>query len=144
MTENTKKHLQLIQAVVTRLAQNSFSMKGWAVTLVVGILALAAKECDWWYLPIALIPSLIFWGLDAYYLRQERLFRKLYDAIRKMPQDVFDSDPFTMDTSPYKNQIESWWATCWSKTVRWLYGPIVSLVLILSSLKFFLCSNCIH
>src|SRR5215831_11819226 len=84
MDENTIKHLQLIQAVITRLAQNSFAYKGWAITLVAAIFALAVKEVRSPYLLIvALLPTIAFWGLDAYYLRQERLFRALYNAVRQ-------------------------------------------------------------
>jgi len=32
--ENKVKHLEMIQAVIARMATNSFMFKGWAVTLV--------------------------------------------------------------------------------------------------------------
>ena len=35
-------HLQMIQGVISRMASNSFALKGWAVTLVAGIFALAS------------------------------------------------------------------------------------------------------
>ena len=31
------KHLELVQSVINRMASNSFMLKGWAVTLVAGI-----------------------------------------------------------------------------------------------------------
>ena len=31
------KHLEMIQGVISRMANNSFMLKGWAVTLVAGI-----------------------------------------------------------------------------------------------------------
>ena len=34
---------------------------------------------------VALAPTLIFWGLDAYYLWNERLFRALYATRRAGP-----------------------------------------------------------
>ena len=46
--ENYRKHLEIIQGVINRMASNSFSLKGWAVTLVVGIFTLFEKilrEC---------------------------------------------------------------------------------------------------
>ena len=43
MVARTKiAHLQMIQAVITRLAGNSFMVKRWSLTLVVALLALAA------------------------------------------------------------------------------------------------------
>jgi hypothetical protein len=130
MTEHTVKHLELIQAVITRLAQNSFAYKGWSVVIVSAIFALAAKEISPRYLLIALIPTLAFWGLDAYYLRQERLFRKHYDAVRMAGHADLKRNPFSMDTFPYSAQVATWWAICRSKTLRWLYGPIVLVILV--------------
>ena len=42
--DTEQKHLELIQGVITRLAQNSFLLKGWSVTLVAAILTLASKN----------------------------------------------------------------------------------------------------
>ena len=129
MSEEQAKHLELVQAVVRRLAQNSFAYKGWTIVLVSAIFALATKQTRPEYLLVALIPAIAFWGLDAYYLRQERLFRKLYDAARRAPRSEFEVDPFTMDTTPHADQAPSWWGTCWSRTIAWLYGPMVLLIL---------------
>ena len=74
---NRIKHLEMIQGVINRMASNSFMLKGWAVTLVAGIFALASKGTDKLYFLIAYIPIVVFWGLDSYYLLQERLYRDL-------------------------------------------------------------------
>ena len=130
------KHLELIQAVINRLAQNSFSYKGWAITLVAALFALGAKESSPQYLLVALLPTIVFWGLDAYYLRQERLFRKFYDSVRVMPHEGWTRNPFSMDTSPYNDQVATWWKVCWSNTIGWLYGPMVLVISIVTSLAF--------
>ncbi len=80
--ESKLKHLEMIQAVVNRMASNSFLLKGWSVTLVSALLALAAANSDRRFVFVAVLPLLMFWLLDAYFLRQERLFRKLYDKVR--------------------------------------------------------------
>ena len=72
--ENKIKHLELIQGVINRMAGNSFALKGWAVTLIAGIFALASKDADKIYFLVAYIPITVFWGLDSYYLLQERLY----------------------------------------------------------------------
>ena len=65
--ENSKiRHLEMIQGVINRMAGNSFKLKGWAVTLVAGIFALASRDTDKLYFLIAYIPIVIFWGLDSY------------------------------------------------------------------------------
>lgn len=64
-TEPNDKHLALVQGVVNRLAGNSFALKGWSVTLVSALLALAAKDADTWLVAIALLPTLTFGGWMA-------------------------------------------------------------------------------
>lgn len=44
--ERKINHLGMIQGVINRMASNSFALKGWAVTLVVGIFVLAGKDAD--------------------------------------------------------------------------------------------------
>lgn len=133
MEKSTVRHLELIQAVVSRLAQNSFAYKGWAVALVAAIFVLAtAKEMNPCFFLIALIPTIVFWSLDAYYLRQERLFRELYNKVRKAEQSELDSDPFSMNTKPFNEEVETWWQTFCSPTIARLYGPI-SIVIVLSA-----------
>jgi hypothetical protein len=124
------KHLEMIQAIVSRLAGNSFSIKGWSVTLVSALFALAAKDANVQYAAMALLPALCFWGLDGYYLRQERLFRKLYDKVR---QNHLDNPPqlgqlFSMDTSEFGTLVPSWAKTLFSKSIFWLHAPIVAAV----------------
>lgn len=94
--ENKRKHLEMIQNVISRISANSFSIKGWAVTLVAGIFALASKDADKSYFLVAYVPIIIFWGLDSYYLLQERLFRALYNKVRILKEEEID---FSMDIS---------------------------------------------
>lgn len=121
--ENKIKHLELIQGVINRMASNSFSLKGWAVTLVAGIFALSAKDTDKLYFLIAYIPIIIFWGLDSYYLLQERLYRALYDKIRLLSESEID---FSMKASPKEfNAPKNTFSSCiFSKTEIWFYLPL--------------------
>jgi len=43
------------------------------------MLALAAKDTRFLFVYLAYFSAIAFWGLDGYFLHQERLFRKLYD-----------------------------------------------------------------
>ena len=40
------KHLEFIQAVITRCATTSFVIKGWTLSIVAAVLALVAKQID--------------------------------------------------------------------------------------------------
>ena len=117
------KHLELIQGVVNRLATDSFRIKGWAVILVSAILVLLVRESRADLAGLGLIPVLFFWGLDGYFLRQERLFRDLYDHVRLLEDDQVD---FSMDTSSF---CQSWLAATLSVTLSLFYGALAIAVI---------------
>ena len=129
MNNETIKHLELIQGVVNRMAQVSFILKGWTVTLVVALFAVVANGTDWRYVLFGLVPVCVFWGLDAYYLRQERLFRYLYDKVR-LGSTESTVPFFSMDTSIVEGSIASWWRTLFSKTLLGLYGTLAVITII--------------
>jgi len=62
------KHLEFIQAAIGRMATNSSLFKGWAVTIAAGLAAFVTVNTKAVVLVIALISTLMFWGLDGYYL----------------------------------------------------------------------------
>ena len=131
--EHQVKHLEFIQAVITRMAHNSFLLKGWSVTLVAAIFALAARDANEAYAVLAFFPGLAFWGLDAYYLRQERLFRKLYDAVREGQRD---NKRYAMSTADWLGEVESWWSTACSGTVAGLHGMIIAVVAVVTAVSY--------
>ena len=45
--ENKYKHMDYIQSAISRMASNSFYLKGWNVTIIAAIVALSFKESDW-------------------------------------------------------------------------------------------------
>jgi hypothetical protein len=63
------KHLELIQAVVRRLGNDGFLMKGWALTVAGAFYGFAINKSKWQLAVAALVPTAIFWGLDSYFLR---------------------------------------------------------------------------
>lgn len=80
--DNRIKHLEMIQAVIGRLGNDSFLVKGWAITVAGAFLGFAVNS-DKAYLALAsVVPTVFFWNLDTYYLWAERLFRILYDDVR--------------------------------------------------------------
>lgn len=127
-SEEKIAYLGMIQAVISRMANNSFLLKGWTITLVAAIFALAAKDARLAFLVIGFLPSASFWGLDAYFLRQERLFRKIYEAAARNHTALVD---FSMDTRPCNDKVPSFCETFWSKTLVWFYLPILILLVLL-------------
>lgn len=121
--EINDKHLSLIQGVVNRLAANSFALKGWSVTLVAALLALAGKDADPWLVAVALLPALTFWGLDGYFLAQERLFRGLYNKLIDPEQCV---PAFSMKTESLT--AAGWLAAIFSRTLLLFHGVVLSVI----------------
>lgn len=91
------KHLEMIQTIIARLGSDSFLVKGWAVAATGVFLGFAVgNDQPWLALPSVLITAM-FWGLDTYYLRSERLFRLLYDRVRELDRN--DYEPFAMNAT---------------------------------------------
>lgn len=142
--EDATKHLEFIQNVITRMASNSFLLKGWTVTLVAALFALAAQNTNPGFVVLAFFPAIAFWILDAFYLRQERLFRKLYDDIRAKNEDIIQSEgPFSMNTEPFKDKVESWRDIMFSPTLRIFYVMIILTIVVLAITFFVKSDPCI-
>ena len=112
------KHLEFIQAVIARLSSGSFFMKGWGLTVTGAIYGFAANSLSWRTCIVGLLPALAFWFLDAYFLRQERLFRRLYEDARRFDGSV---PPFSMDTTRYQH-LETLRSAAFSRTLAPFYG----------------------
>ncbi|MFE0737885.1 hypothetical protein [Streptomyces sp. NPDC058855] len=115
------KHLEMIQAIVTRLANGSFLIKGWTMTIAGVFFGLAASNLSWKLTVSGMIPLFGFWLLDGYYLRQERLFRKLYDDVREPAVTV---ESFSMNTASYYSNVP-WWGVVRSHTLVNFYGVLL-------------------
>lgn len=91
-SEDVRQHLSFIQGVITRMNSNSFSMKGWMVAIVSALCAVYASnpnsEASYVYFIAAIIADILFCFLDAYYLKMEKEYRKLYDKVLKSPEET--------------------------------------------------------
>lgn len=132
---NKHTHLQIIQGVVNRLSQNSFLLKGWSVALVSAMFALAAKYSQLLFVYLAYFPAISFWCLDGYFLRQERLFRKLYDRVRVLSDEEID---FSMNTHVVEGQVKSWAEVTLSKTLRVFHGVLLISIVLVTFVSIFL------
>ena len=91
--EERRQHLAFIQDVITRMNSNSFSLKGLMITIVAALVAFTVnddnRETAVFYLAIALLLVLLFWFLDAYYLKMEKQYRMLYDDAVKDKAELY-------------------------------------------------------
>lgn len=89
------KHLEITQGIINRLANNSFLIKGWSMTILAAAILFIARSNGSYsaFLTLSfIIPVLTFWMLDGYFLWQERLFRGIYNDVRRQDDTSFEMD----------------------------------------------------
>ncbi len=127
-----------IQHIINRMATNSFIIKGWTVAVLGIILLLNGTR---YQASIAVFALLVFWYLDAYFLRQKKTYRVLYDEIVDNKLNIGD-EFFDIRTARYEAGIEVPRSSklMLSKTLLIFYGSILALtcayVGILSALSY--------
>jgi hypothetical protein len=115
------QHLQFIQAVIARMATNSFLFKGWAITIAAGLSAFAAVESRAALLVLVLVSTTLFWGLDGYYLWLERCFIALHVKVAAQSEEQIN---FSM-TPDKTNAPSRWFKTCLRPHLWLFYGAII-------------------
>ncbi len=129
--QNKIRHLEFIQNIINRMANNSFIIKGWAITLVAALFALSSKDTNKNYIVISFLPVIVFWILDGYFLSRERAFRCLYDKVRNLDDKDID---FSLDISEFKDRKNNWFLSIFSHTILFFYASLISVMLIVSYL----------
>jgi hypothetical protein len=129
-TDYLFEEVKLIQGVINRMANNSFFIKGWAITLVVATFLFKGFGM---YQFVAFLPWFLFWYLDAYFLRLERLYRESYNWVvlnrRKRKEFLLDLNVKTLEIR-FGPGIESIPRTMASKTLRTFYGLLLLMIII--------------
>jgi len=115
-------HLTMLQGVIARMGANSFTLKALSATFGSAAVAVMAtvEEPSPYYAVAAMIPMVIFWLMDAQYLRYERAYRRLYDHVRKgeeVEAYSLEAAPFMQDTASVLRLAVSW-------SVSWFYLAI--------------------
>lgn len=127
------RHLDTIQTVITRLETNTFHIKAIAGTIVAAVLAYAGaiENPSKWLAAAGMVPAVVFWFLDAQYLRLGRLFRKLFDGVRR--GEI--TEPFDMDFTRYNDAVDdviliafSWSVMCFYLTLIIVMGVLAFVI----------------
>lgn len=125
VNESRIRYLEAIQRVIDRLSNTSFILKGWAVSLVAGLMALSASGTNQGYVLIAYIPTVVFWLLDAYFLMMERQYRKLFEKNSDLAQKL---ERFTLKRD--KATFAMFADAAMSITMLMAYIPLIASTLI--------------
>lgn len=103
------KQLEMIQAIINRLANNSFLIKGWFITVVTAGLGLYFQFKTFDLLYLVLFVIFMFWYLDAFYLREERIFRAIYEdkALMKNVGKNSKNIDLRINRKKYANHVDN-------------------------------------
>ena len=103
-------HINMLQGIISRMANNSANCKTWAITIVSAILVLYADEkIEQQRLWVCYIPICLFFFLDCYYLGLERQTIKKQSAFinkvnsgENITTEIFSMESITGGSDPYK------------------------------------------
>lgn len=134
------KEVELIQDAIAKASKNSFVVKGWAISIVAVLLALLPEAVNKFFIAaVAIVSTISFWYLDAFYLRVDRLFRKKYDWVIANRMDsgkfIFDMNPYNMDMlksdpNGKVKAIPNVFCIMFSHTLLLFYLPLIALTVV--------------
>jgi len=128
-------HLQMIQDVISRMARCSFQLKQWSIVVFAAILTFSITMpedgvsypyTDFLLGVLITSPFIGFGLLDAFYLNQERAYRKLFNQVRMQKTTDFNMVGCVSKVS--------YWSSVFSVTIIWFYlveGVFLFLVFLL-------------
>lgn len=129
------KEIDLIESCITRMSKNSFSCKGWNLTLVAGAFSLVPENINRWYICIVILCiDLCFWWLDSFYVLQEQKYRDKYEwVINKRIEGntdyLYDLNPNNKNMILNMKQERKQYKAAFSKTLFPMYGGIAVLII---------------
>jgi hypothetical protein len=123
------KETEFVQKIITRMGTNSFLIKGWSVTLVVASLLIKGTPYHHF---VAFVPWVVFWFLDAYFLRLEKLYRVYYDWLIKHrltnEENLLDMHCGRLEER-FGKEVPCLVQTAFSKTLRVFYGILGFIII---------------
>lgn len=127
--EYKRQHLEFIQGAINRMASNSFQIKGFTVAVVAILGSLYTANREYFCILSALLATILFALIDAYYLQLERKYRQLYDeSVKMMDNDSLSLEEiYNMDVSEIK---KSYCKALFSRSLCVPYLPILILIAI--------------
>lgn len=137
--EEIHKEMDLIQACITRMADNSFRLKELYITLLAAaVTVMVSKECDWLAISIILLfVTIVFWGLDAFFLKMETLYRWKYEWV--IEKRLTGVRVFLYDLNPHNTGMwlesgdkrDCFARFVFNKTLTPLYGTVVVVAIVI-------------
>jgi len=139
------KETEIVQDIISRMANNQFYVKGWATTLIVASLLLKSSL---YYRFVALVPWLIFWIYDSYFLRLEKMYRAHYAWLvnnRLHSEELLLDFDKTRVEDGLKNRLKEQYVhevpcipqIMFSKALVFVYMTLLALIVVEITVEFF-------
>lgn len=116
------KKLEFYQNIIARMNSSSMQVKIASYTLSAIILGSNLNHL------VAILPIIMFWFLDAYYLANEKQFRSLYNQIAD--KDCVDSLQIGKPFDSKWELLRSVLKNCKSLTIVFSYAPLLIVVML--------------
>lgn len=137
--EALHKEIDLIQGCITRMSENSFKLKEWYITLItLALTVLFSQQCGLIIVGVFLLGvTSVFWGLDAFFLKMETLYRWKYEwVISKRSQGegnyLYDLNPHNKNMwLDINDKSECFMRFVFTRTLIPLYGTVMGVSIVL-------------
>lgn len=117
-----RAHLETLRRITRRMAAGSTLLRVWTVLLVAALLAVAAIPPHTRFAWLAVFLTIVLWLLDAHFVRQARLFRKVRDRARATPADQLE---LVLDTKSVETESDSYRSVLFSKAPLAYYASVL-------------------
>ena len=126
MNASERQNLEFIQNVIGRMGYHGMFVKVCAVLLTTGLLLTVSRNLIGSVVDfLSILPIIVFWLLDGFFLFNERLYRKKYNNVRRsVIESDFNLDPIPCNATVLNVTGETVKAS-FSKTLCAYYGALV-------------------
>lgn len=133
--ENRRAHLAMTQGVIDRMGGNLFYLRGWSITILVGLFAVSTSSLlavEQWAPTLFFVLLGLFWTYDGYFLSLERKYRGLYEKVCLLDEEDID---FSMSVGEFKTHADkTLLAAMLSPTLLTFYGVLGAAMAIIIKL----------
>ena len=130
--EELHKELELIQNCIARMANNSFMLKEWFVALGAVVIAMTLdKSNKTVIIGTLLLVTVAFWYLDAFFLRIEKMYRKLYNWVLEERRKNNREFQYNLEPHRFDNEVEGILKIMFSTTLLNFYGVAIIVIVLI-------------
>jgi len=123
--EKKRVHLETVRALVARTSLGSFVLRAWSLLIVGALSAVAVDPAHARFAWLAVFMAIVFWMVDAHFLRQARLFRRAHERIERLPENEIDS---SLETSLMHVEREPFRSVVFSTAISVFYVALLASV----------------